>query len=686
MKPFRRRQRLCLCKRFLPTGRRAVGVMAWNIMSLALLQSVCWADAAIPCVSSHIAMSRTVPLRGHAGHAGVQASPGWGPSFRWSVAAPWRFSATDDEGDRPDLRAADNRAWYVRPSGGDYGNEDGTSYEDAWDGLESIDWTKIKPGHTLYVSGEFCYSEYRAPMGLVVGASGAPGDLIEINGDCKSVDPSYENGCIWAGVRVAHDEWTGKEGDAWYRTDWHYHTAYAAAGSVGSETLLVEARSEADCATIEGSYYHDEAREVLYCNPVGDVPADFWSVFSPTGAVYLNGHDHVAIRNLKLRGASGNRGVVLLNQSTIDPNDPSQHWEITGCDIAFGSFTGIYTDMDSDHGLIDNNIIHDVPSGTYTVSRMGVTDDVTFSNNEVFSGSDTPNLLGVGRGDRHALGGQCGNNLLFEYNYIHDWIGGGIHVYFGSGCESHNVTIRYNWIENLNDSQNQYTHWGIARSSTNSVTSTDRSRNWKIHHNIITDCGGRIGSDPASADGIGIRIKSGVPTTENTTQVYNNVVANCNYGFVWQADVHEDEIGFDLKNNIFLNHTSGGHHIHIAGNGQLTDFSYVDMDNNIYFPNTASSFRWRGRSAKDLAGFREDARASGITIEEHSMTSEPGLSADFYPQQYSPAIDAGADVGLTMDSSGTPIPTGSAPDIGAYEFVFSTSDLEPGSEDGLGGP
>ena len=31
--------------------------------------------------------------------------------------------------------------WYVRPSGGTYGNEDGTSYDNAWDGFTNIDWT-----------------------------------------------------------------------------------------------------------------------------------------------------------------------------------------------------------------------------------------------------------------------------------------------------------------------------------------------------------------------------------------------------------------------------------------------------------------------------------------------------------------------------------------------------------------
>jgi hypothetical protein len=44
-------------------------------------------------------------------------------------------------------------SYFVRPSGGDYGTEDGTSYENAWDGIGHIDWSKLGPGTTLYLCG-----------------------------------------------------------------------------------------------------------------------------------------------------------------------------------------------------------------------------------------------------------------------------------------------------------------------------------------------------------------------------------------------------------------------------------------------------------------------------------------------------------------------------------------------------
>lgn len=45
------------------------------------------------------------------------------------------------------------QTWYVRPAGGSYGTEDGTSYDNAWDGFTNIDWDSIRAGDTLIVAG-----------------------------------------------------------------------------------------------------------------------------------------------------------------------------------------------------------------------------------------------------------------------------------------------------------------------------------------------------------------------------------------------------------------------------------------------------------------------------------------------------------------------------------------------------
>lgn len=59
------------------------------------------------------------------------------------------------------------KTWYVRPSGGTYGDEDGTSYANAWDGFTNLDWTVagVQPGDRLYICGTHTET-------FVVGGSG----------------------------------------------------------------------------------------------------------------------------------------------------------------------------------------------------------------------------------------------------------------------------------------------------------------------------------------------------------------------------------------------------------------------------------------------------------------------------------------------------------------------------------
>lgn len=68
--------------------------------------------------------------------------------------------------------------WYVRPSGGTYGAENGTSYDAAWDGFANIVWggAGVVAGDTLYVAGT-----HRETM--TVGTSGTAALPIRIDGN-----------------------------------------------------------------------------------------------------------------------------------------------------------------------------------------------------------------------------------------------------------------------------------------------------------------------------------------------------------------------------------------------------------------------------------------------------------------------------------------------------------------------
>jgi len=78
---------------------------------------------------------------------------------------------------------------YVRPQdGGPYGDDDGTSYANAWDGLDHVVWGtdagEVGEGDTLYVCGTHYYDSGGASyLKITVGASGSSGNEIVIRGD-----------------------------------------------------------------------------------------------------------------------------------------------------------------------------------------------------------------------------------------------------------------------------------------------------------------------------------------------------------------------------------------------------------------------------------------------------------------------------------------------------------------------
>ena len=87
------------------------------------------------------------------------------------------------------LRPAAAAAWYFRPRsstsrGGTDASAspaDGSSYKSAWQRDKDIQWSKIKPGDTLFLCG-------RGFQGLGVPAnfSGAPGAHVTIDGHCPT--------------------------------------------------------------------------------------------------------------------------------------------------------------------------------------------------------------------------------------------------------------------------------------------------------------------------------------------------------------------------------------------------------------------------------------------------------------------------------------------------------------------
>ena len=94
----------------------------------------------------------------------------------------------------------------------------------------------------------------------------------------------------------------------------------------------------------------------------------------------------------------------------------------------------------------------------------------------------------------------------------------------------------------------------------------------------------------------------------------------------------------------------------------------TNIDYNLYYPNDGLYFRNYGVENLNFSDWK-------TTIGEDANSPTPAdplfINAgtnNFRLQKTSPAIDAGVDVSLTQDKDGYPVPYGTLPDIGAYEW------------------
>ncbi len=194
--------------------------------------------------------------------------------------------------------------------------------------------------------------------------------------------------------------------------------------------------------------------------------------------------------------------------------------------------------------------------------------------------------------------------------------------------------------------------------------------NWEGHY-LKSSKGNQIYYNIIYSEYNGIQIFN----FENT-EVYNNVVyGGSKYGLLlagFTPDGQENIIKNNkVKNNIF--HNPDEHFvytIHSTENSINNNLYYGSGDFNYY--NDKIDFEsWKSQSGYDSNSIKEDPKF----IDEE----EKNFSLDYQ----SPAIDAGADVGLNRDYWGIDVPKFEGVDIGAFEFslTFGSGECTPGEEE-----
>jgi len=288
--------------------------------------------------------------------------------------------------------------------------------------------------------------------------------------------------------------------------------------------------------------------------------------------------------------------------------------------------------------IVNNKFVG--PQPQYGAIETGGT-DILIEGNEI-------RLQSGGNTRDHGIYVHAGENITIRNNIIAGSQGYGLHIFDQPRSGRADTLILRNYLIEGNVIQDSRTRSGIILSKTddngyvkienitirNNVisgnalagivlssyneTRYENIRDIKIHKNIIF---GNLEN--------GVKI---FPATDVT--VYNNTFHQNDFAQVYI----EGQLNVDIKNNIFSD-----------GEGPFRRSGTVELSRNLYHPELSTNIQDGNPVVGDPA-FMNSA------------------SDDFHLQQGSPAIDAGVDVGLPF--------TGTAPDIGAYEFNDTPTSID----------
>ncbi len=161
-------------------------------------------------------------------------------------------------------------------------------------------------------------------------------------------------------------------------------------------------------------------------------------------------------------------------------------------------------------------------------------------------------------------------------------------------------------------------------------------------------------------------------------QVYNNLIHDNNEGGIVIAGDHISILNNSIYHNGQTSTSQWG------GQGRLNFFHTglfsIVVKNNIIWNNAAANLNTGPDNLTQVGNIYANNIIGGTlpnwwtSLATNTIAVDPKFvnapAFDYHLQSTSPAINTGVNVGLTVDYAGTTIPQGSAPDIGAYEFII----------------
>lgn len=581
---------------------------------------------------------------------------------------------------------------------------DGTSESSAWKTIDKVNKSIFNPSDNIFFKRGEVWREQ-----LVIPSSGSEGNPITF-GAYGTGDKPEIMGTDTVTV------WENYCGNIWKKTDpsFYYVSLVLFDGIRGGKTTLEnldsdqEFYAEWDSANQEGTVYIYSSQDpnTAYSNPGIEVGVRRYNI-------YGQDKSHITIQDLHLYGQGNNGG----GDAALLFTGGKGHNILRNLRVERTAESGILI-QDSSYNVVDNCEV------TYfSVSGIGIGPSQwstvaisynTITNNQVWDGlkpywdshdprpMDCEGYIGIGFSgspQRHA------DHFLVRGNTVHDT--GSLYSHF---CDYSNISYNesynnYNYefygygflVGSYNDIyQNRfYSNRGYGIQMVGNVPegSMPPGENWdvkynKIHHNLIYNNG---------SNGISIGpqgVEQGITVDGN--EIYSNVIYGNTSG--WGFGVHFDQS--DGSTGKMYNNTLWGNKDHLGvshsytllvknnifgelancGDGYCYGLIFdstknvVDHENNLFW-STAGKAVLDYNNSNPIRPYSSSQvktlfEPSAVVDDPKFVNTDLG---DFRLQVNSPAIDKGvALAGIDKDFAGNAIPQGSAPDIGAFEYMANT--------------